>query len=166
MRDPSPSISIIVPTFNEETTIGPLIDNLAALSPEEILVADGGSSDRTVEIASQRVRVLRTQTSRALQMNAGAQVAGGDVLLFLHADARLGPGALNALREAMREPEVPGGNFDVIYDGADWVAHAFTSIIDHCINNAMINAKKGGALTAGCSREVSLAIYGCGRWSG
>ena len=61
-------------------------------------------------------------------MNVGAQASSGEVLLFLHADVRLGPGGLAAVRDNLRNPEVAGGNFDIHYEGCDWVAAAFTSV--------------------------------------
>jgi len=121
-------ISAIIPTYNEEHTIGSLLENLRELGTEEVIVADGNSADRTVEIASTYARVIRTKTCRALQMNAGARASSGDVLLFLHADVRLGPGGLAAVRDSLRNPEVVGGNFDIRYEGSDWVAAAFTSV--------------------------------------
>jgi rSAM/selenodomain-associated transferase 2 len=123
-----PLISAIIPTYNEERAIGRLLENLRQLGAEEVIVADGNSPDRTVEIASAYARVIRCETSRALQMNAGARASSGDVLLFLHADVRLGPEALAAVRGSLRDPEVVGGNFDIRYEGSDWVAAVFTSI--------------------------------------
>ncbi len=123
-----PTLSVVIPVYNEEKTIGALLDHLGKLGPDEIIVVDGGSTDRTAEIASAHARVLHTRTSRALQMNAGARASTGEVLLFLHADSRLGSNALAALRTAMRDPAVPGGNFDIIFEGDDWVAKTFTAI--------------------------------------
>src|SRR6516164_10949263 len=123
-----PSISAIIPTYNEEHTIGGLLENLKELGAEEVIVADGNSADRTEEIASSYARVIRSKTCRALQMNAGARASSGDVLVFLHADVRLGPSGLAAVRDSLRNPQVVGGNFDIRYEGCDWVAAAFTSV--------------------------------------
>ena len=123
-----PTVSVVIPTLNEESTIGALLQDLEGLMPDEVVVADGGSADRTVAIAKRYARVLSLPPGRALQMNAGARACSGDVLVFLHADVRLGPGALAAVRDSMREPRVVGGNFDVRYQGGDWVAGAFTRI--------------------------------------
>jgi rSAM/selenodomain-associated transferase 2 len=122
------AISIVVPTLNEEKTIGELLDVLERMKPEEIIVVDGGSIDRTIAIATGRAQVLCTETSRAMQMNAGAGAASGDVLLFLHSDSRLGAGSLDAIRLAMRDASLTGGNFDIRYEGGDWAATAFTSL--------------------------------------
>jgi len=121
-------ISIIIPVLNEETTIGSLLGALDDSGADELLVADGGSVDRTVEIASCHARVVRTSTGRAVQMNAAAQSATGDVLLFLHADVRLGAAALDVVRKVMADGSFVGGNFDIRYDGKDWAATAFTQI--------------------------------------
>jgi rSAM/selenodomain-associated transferase 2 len=121
-------ISIIIPVLNEESTIGSLLSGLEDAGADELLVADGGSVDRTVEIASKYGRILHTNTGRAVQMNAAAQCASGDVLLFLHADARLGASALGRVRNVMADPLIVGGNFDIRYDGKDWAATTFTHI--------------------------------------
>jgi rSAM/selenodomain-associated transferase 2 len=84
------SLSIIIPTLNEANTISETIAGIRPSRRTEIIVVDGGSRDGTAEIAeSLGAKVLRTSTSKAAQMNAGAAEAGGDVLLFLHADTRL-----------------------------------------------------------------------------
>jgi rSAM/selenodomain-associated transferase 2 len=121
-------ISIIIPVLNEENTISGLLSGLENSDADELLVADGGSEDRTVEIASRHARVVHCSTGRAIQMNAAAQCASGDVLVFLHADARLGASALGLVRNVMADTGIVGGNFDIRYDGKDWAATAFTHI--------------------------------------
>lgn len=123
-----PSISIVIPAYNEEAVIGRLLSALGQLKPNEIIVVDGQSTDRTVEIAAREARVLTQPACRALQMNAGAQASCGEVLLFLHADVRLGPGALEAVRQSMQNAAVIGGNFDIRYEGRTVAARAFTQI--------------------------------------
>lgn len=122
------TISIIIPTLNEEQAIGGQLESLAGLGADEVIVSDGGSRDRTVEIASTRARVVTGPASRGTQLNTGAAVAGGDVLLFLHADVRLTSSALDVVREALADPAVIGGNFDIHYAGKDMRAAAFTHI--------------------------------------
>lgn len=121
-------ISIIIPAYNEEATIGGLLESLKNTGADEVLVADGGSVDRTVEIASRYARVIHADTGRAMQMNAAARCAAGDVLVFLHADARLGSSAMDQIRRVMADPMIAGGNFDIRYEGSDWPAEAFTRI--------------------------------------
>ena len=116
-------VSVIVPTLNEELQLPGLLDHLATLrGPHEVLVVDGGSSDRTVTLArDHHTRPLFTQVlgGRARQMNAGAALAHGDVLLFLHADTRLAPDALARLSAALADASVIGGNFALRFDGGD-----------------------------------------------
>jgi rSAM/selenodomain-associated transferase 2/rSAM/selenodomain-associated transferase 1 len=84
------SLSIIIPTLNEADTISETIAGIHQSKGTEIIVVDGGSEDGTAEISeSLGVKVLRTSPPKAAQMNAGAAKAGGNVLLFLHADTRL-----------------------------------------------------------------------------
>jgi rSAM/selenodomain-associated transferase 2 len=124
----APAISIIIPVYNEEAAIGGLLDNLGAQGAAEVIVVDGGSLDRTAELASRRARLVRSEMGRAAQMNAGAAAASGETLLFLHADARLEEGSLNRIRRAMEDTAIVGGNFDIRYGGNDWAAGAFTRI--------------------------------------
>jgi rSAM/selenodomain-associated transferase 2 len=123
-----PTVSVIIPTLNEERTIRELLALLVVERPEEIIVADGESSDRTVEVASELARVVHSAPGRGIQMNCGAAAATGDVLLFLHADVRPSGRAVARVREAMLEPKVLGGNFDVRYEGEDAAAAMFTWI--------------------------------------
>jgi rSAM/selenodomain-associated transferase 2/rSAM/selenodomain-associated transferase 1 len=83
-------LSIIIPTLNEAERIKGTITQLQQSKELEIVVVDGGSRDNTVELARLLgARVLQTDASKAVQMNAGAAASVGDVLLFLHADTRL-----------------------------------------------------------------------------
>lgn len=101
------NLSIIVPMLNEADGIAATLAALSELDAEVVAV-DGGSSDKSVEMASPHARqVVPAPRGRARQMNAGAAVAHGDILLFLHADTRLPPVADRLIRQA-------------IADGADW----------------------------------------------
>ena len=160
MDSGSAAISVVIPTYNEETVIAGLLENLAALAPDEVVVADGRSSDRTTEIAARYAQVLRLPACRATQMNEGARASSGDVLLFLHADVRLGPGALAAVRECMRDADIIGGNFDIRYEGEDWVARAFTRI-NRCRRRFGIFYGDSGIF---CRREVFDALGGYRPW--
>ena len=112
-------LSIVVPTLNEAVNLARLLPVLVAREPAaEVLVVDGGCEDdsRAVVAGVPSVRWLSAPRGRARQMNAGAGAAGGDVLLFLHADTRLPDGAGEAVRRALGDPAVVGGRFDVRLD--------------------------------------------------
>jgi rSAM/selenodomain-associated transferase 2/rSAM/selenodomain-associated transferase 1 len=95
------AISVIIPTLNEEKRIGLLIEDLKAYNLE-VIVVDGGSSDGTVAICRNAgVNPITSKPGRAAQMNAGAQAAAGQILLFLHADTRLPEGFPEMIRRAI-----------------------------------------------------------------
>ncbi len=123
-------ISIIIPTLNEATTIGTTAAALRQFAgAAEIIVSDGGSTDGTVEQARAcGLRVLSAPRGRGPQMNAAAQMAGGEVLLFLHADTRLPAGALQLMTAAMKDSDVCGGNFSLIFDGRDLGSRLLTRL--------------------------------------
>lgn len=86
------SLSIVIPTLNEATALPALLRDLAAQRGigAEVIVADGGSDDGTAQLAEQLgARLVRSARGRGRQMNAGAAAAGGELLLFLHADSAL-----------------------------------------------------------------------------
>ena len=112
MRTP-PSLSIIVPVLNEAPIIGNFLRHVREVAPEaEIIVVDGGSVDGTREIAGPLAdHIISTIRGRAVQMNAGAAVAGGSMLWFLHADLHLPVGAPQMIEDALREWKLIGGWF-------------------------------------------------------
>jgi len=119
---------VIVPAFDEERELPLVLDHLAGLEGRwEVLVADGGSRDQTPQIARERgLQLVAQGATRAEQLNAAVRAAEGDVLLFLHADSRLPPGAYPALASALRDPRVAGGNFALRFDGGDRFARILT----------------------------------------
>ncbi len=85
-----PLLSVIIPALNEEGFVSAAVDSAAGEEDVEVIVVDGGSSDRTASAASQcGAIVVRSAPGRARQMNAGAEASRGEALLFLHADTRL-----------------------------------------------------------------------------
>lgn len=123
-------ISIVVPTLNEEARIGATIEALQALPGEkEILVADGGSDDKTATIATELgVRVVPCQRGRGCQIRTAAAEATGDVLWFVHADSRPEAGALEAIRAALHNSAVIGGNLSLVFEGEHYSAGQMTAI--------------------------------------
>jgi rSAM/selenodomain-associated transferase 2 len=124
------SISVIIPVLDEELTIRPALEAVLRLRPDEVVVVDGGSRDRTRELAaSLGVQVISSERGRARQMNVGAQFARGEVLLFLHADSRLPESALVDIRQAMQNRSIAGGRFDVLLDGEGWMLKVVGAMI-------------------------------------
>ena len=110
-------LSVIVPTLDEALALVPTLGAARQPGVHELLVVDGGSGDDTVAVARTLAdRVLVVPRGRATQMNAGAAVASGDVLLFLHADTRLPAGYPVMVAQALARAAVVGGRFDVRLD--------------------------------------------------
>lgn len=112
-------LAIVIPALNEAANLSRLLPDLARGCPgADIVVVDGGSGDDTAAVVARLPgpRLLESARGRAVQMNHGARAAGGDTLLFLHADSRLPDGAARAIEQALAEPGVVGGRFDVRFD--------------------------------------------------
>jgi rSAM/selenodomain-associated transferase 2 len=115
--------SIIIPVLNEEAVLEHQLSNLVRQISHydcELLIVDGGSTDRTMEIAQRFGRVILSPRGRATQMNTGAAIATGEVLLFLHADTLLPDDALSAIELALKAREVVGGAFRVCFNCDQW----------------------------------------------
>jgi rSAM/selenodomain-associated transferase 2 len=111
------SITIIMPTLNEASLIAQTLAHTRAVAGDaELLVVDGGSSDGTPALARPFAPVVSATTGRAAQMNAGARLARGDALLFLHADTLLPAGALDMIGDALSDGRVVGGAFALRFD--------------------------------------------------
>ncbi|PYI62235.1 MAG: glycosyl transferase [Verrucomicrobia bacterium] len=123
--------SIIVPVFNEAPLIRPFLQHLRERAPgAEIIVADGGSTDGTAELAADLCdRLVQSQRSRANQMNSGADAARGEILWFVHADAELPLECLDEIARIMHDSKVAGGYFRIrlprglVYRLTDSFAH-------------------------------------------
>ena len=112
-------LSVIIPVLNEAKNLESILSCLRTTCPEaEVIVVDGGSEDETGTIVRRfpRVMYLSGRRGRASQMNTGAAVANGEVLLFLHADVRLPAGAEAAIIEAFSDRDIVAGRFDIRFD--------------------------------------------------
>lgn len=118
-------ISIIIPVLNEATTIESTLTRLQHISDIEVIVVDGGSRDETVELAqrcckifapSSELKVISAAAGRANQMNAGAAIATGDILLFLHADTHLPSEFDSLVRQSLENPRTIAGAFELSID--------------------------------------------------
>ena len=110
-------LSVIIPVLNEERAIAGAVDDAARVGPDEIIVVDGGSADRTPDIVRDGpARLACSARGRAVQMNEGAQRAQGDVLLFLHADTTLPVTARVDVEACMADAGCVGGRFDIRLD--------------------------------------------------
>ncbi len=115
-------LSVIIPALNEERSIGQTLERAISIQADEVIVVDGGSQDTTREIAKPLASyVMESPRGRALQMNAGAKAAQGDVFLFLHADTLLHLEAKWVIQEVLFDPQVVGGRFDIRLDRAGWL---------------------------------------------
>jgi rSAM/selenodomain-associated transferase 2 len=125
-------LSIIIPTLDEAAEIASALEALQPLRARgcEVIVADGGSADETVALARPRAhRVVAAERGRARQQNEGAAAAGGDVLLFLHADTRLPAGADERVIDGLRRTGRGWGRFDVRLTGR----HPMLRVIERMI---------------------------------
>jgi rSAM/selenodomain-associated transferase 2 len=114
------TLSIIIPVFNEGERIAAALDALAGLRAlgVEVIVVDGGSRDATIQRARLRAdRVISAPRGRAAQMNAGAEKASGEVLLFLHADTRLPSDPDHVVLQGLERSGRAWGRFDVKIEG-------------------------------------------------
>jgi rSAM/selenodomain-associated transferase 2 len=104
--------------LNEEAAIAATLEAIRRGAPlAEIVVADGGSSDRSAEIARPRCdKLIESPRGRARQMNAAASLASGDALAFVHADTIVPPTFAHDIESALADRRVVGGRFDVAFD--------------------------------------------------
>jgi uncharacterized protein len=120
-------VSIIVPTLNEELVLKKTLMQIQQLSPHELIVSDGGSTDNTKTIAQKLShRFITGSVGRAMQMNSGANQATGDLLLFLHADNRLEPKSYQKMLECMENPKWMGGAFTLCIESNKWSINLIT----------------------------------------
>lgn len=125
-------LSVIIPTLNEAAIIGSALESLRTLRgiELEIIVVDGGSTDRSAEIALHFAdKVLIKPSGRAIQMNLGAKHATGNYLLFLHADTRVPLETLKILRQSFQR-QCTWGRFDIRLTGQN----PLFRVVEYCVN--------------------------------
>jgi rSAM/selenodomain-associated transferase 2 len=120
-------ISVIIPAYNEEAALPATLRNVLRQSGDyEVLVVDGGSTDRTSELVhfiayeDARVHPVIAPRGRASQMNTGAKAARGEWLIFLHADTLLPDDAFVRLEDLNRDTSIQAGGFRHRFSGDDW----------------------------------------------
>lgn len=110
-------LSVIIPTLNEERCLEHTLRPLVTRPDVEIIVADGGSHDVTIEIAERMgACVVSSAAGRGRQMNVGASLASGDALLFLHADTQLPDTFVEQIRTTLKQGAIAGA-FPLRIDG-------------------------------------------------
>jgi rSAM/selenodomain-associated transferase 2 len=122
-------VSIIVPTLNEAQGLIDTLTQIQQLCPHELVVSDGGSDDNTLKIAKKFTEhVVRGPAGRALQMNAGAQIATGDIFIFLHADSRIERASYEKMLHSLKSSEKIGGAFSLCIDSDKWSLRLITRL--------------------------------------
>ncbi|MCP9472955.1 MAG: TIGR04283 family arsenosugar biosynthesis glycosyltransferase [Nitrospira sp.] len=135
-------VSVVIPAYNEERALPSTLDALFRQPGEyEVIIVDGGSCDRTIEIARSfpDVQVIAAPKGRASQMNAGAGWARGEWLLFLHADTVLPSGAIRRLNGMEADISAQAGGFRHRFSGDDWRLKLI-SLLDNvrCVRSRII----------------------------
>lgn len=147
-------ISFIIPTYNESALIEETLSNLiyAISDDDEIIVVDGKSEDKTLEIVNRfsEVRIIKCkQKGRAAQMNMGAEKAQKEFILFLHADSSINSIGINKLKQTIKNHNVSWGWFDLklhsprkIYRVLETLAQFRTRVISEPLGDHGIFIKK------------------------
>ncbi len=121
-------ISVIIPVYNEAKCIEGTLENLVSNHNFfEVIVVDAGSEDQTESIASRFAKVIQSKKGRAEQMNRGAELALGDVLLFLHADTFLPPNAFDLIKNTLETTSYEAGRFYMQFDDRRWSLRFFST---------------------------------------
>ena len=130
-------ISIIIPTYNEESTIERLMETLEPLNERcEILFVDGGSTDGTLALLKDRYPVIQSPKGRAKQMNMGAEESSGDVLFFLHCDSEVPPTALEEIETVMKKYRT--GCFGIAFHSYNFFMFTCRVISNHRIKDRKV----------------------------
>ncbi len=125
------SVAVVIPVLNEAALLPAAIERCRQLSADELVYADGGSTDGTREIMQAAgVHWVASKPGRATQMNLASASCKSDVFLFLHVDTSVYSGHIDAIRQVMQDETIAGGRFDVRLSGH----HPALRVIEHMIN--------------------------------
>ena len=158
------TVSIIIPTLNEEKNIQACLSALQALRCDcEIIIADGGSIDNTRQIAAPLAdKVITSTPGRALQMNNGVRQAAGSVLIFLHADTYLPENALQLIAKHINK-NAQWGRFDIQLSGKPFMLKVIARMMNWrsrltgiATGDQVIFVTRRAFEQAGCYPAISL----------
>jgi len=130
------TISVVIPTLNEERSLSRTLACLSTPALTEIIIVDGGSTDGTLSLAQEfcartgNARMITSPRGRARQMNEGAKASQGEILLFLHADTQLPTQAGPMIESALSKHTAVGGRFNVRFDSPS----TWGRVISSCMN--------------------------------
>jgi rSAM/selenodomain-associated transferase 2 len=133
----SVTISVIIPTLNEEKSLPQTLACLSASGVTEVVIVDGGSLDKTISIAeafcakTSNACIVTSPAGRARQMNEGAKTSRGDILLFLHADTQLPTEAGRIVESALVKRNAVGGRFNVRFDNPSIWSRVISALMNH-----------------------------------
>lgn len=149
-----PTLAVVVPALNEARQLPRLLDSLrtspagaAADSPDEVIVVDGGSADGTAGVAERAgARTLGALRGRGAQQAAGAAATDAEVLLFLHADCAVAPGAVSAVRRAFLDPALVATGMRQRIGARGWLYRAIERAADGRVRLGWIYGDSGLAV--------------------
>jgi len=152
-------LSFIIPTLNEAEGIDNILRSLQYLrkAGHEIIIADGGSTDNTIQIAQPLVdKIVQCPKGRAIQQNRGAMLAVGDYLFFLHADTQIPINFESIIKKHLKK-NVIWGRFDVRLSGN----HVFFRIIEKMMNwRSRLTRIATGDQLIFCRKDIFTQIGG------
>lgn len=160
-----PSVSVIVPIFNEAFLIADFLRRLRRIDPSlQVIVVDAASSDESVALAMPLAdTVILAPRARASQMNAGAAIASGEVLWFLHADSSPPADAVEEIRGVLSDPRNAGGCFSLRYPRPEWIYRLSDSvgnigvkIFGFALGDHGIFCRRSAFTAAGCYPVVPI----------
>ena len=131
------TISVIIPTLNEEASLPRTLAFLSSSALTEIIIVDGGSTDGTLNLAQEfcartvNAHIITAPRGRARQMNEGAKVSQGEILLFLHADTQLPAQAGQVIESALAKHTAVGGRFNVRFDSPSVWGRVISTFMNH-----------------------------------